>query len=221
MLRTSKERGESLTADKGPVDHWSQDVPHDVGARHLRRLEHRRSSVGPTRHNRGAHTRATRPRYALAMTIERVFVAGAGLMGHGIAQVHAAIGLSVTLYEPDLARAEAGRDRIAGEPRPRGRQGPADRRGARRHDRPDRTDRRPRAAPPTPISSSKPCSRTSRSSRRSGVSSTASRHRRRSSPRTRRRSRSTASPRRSDTTGAHASSGCTSSARCRSCRSSS
>ena len=48
------------------------------------------------------------------MTIERVFVAGAGLMGHGIAQVHAAIGLSVALYEPDLARAESGRDRIAG-----------------------------------------------------------------------------------------------------------
>jgi 3-hydroxybutyryl-CoA dehydrogenase len=48
------------------------------------------------------------------MTIERIFVAGAGLMGHGIAQVHAAIGLPVTLYEPDLARAEAGRDRIAG-----------------------------------------------------------------------------------------------------------
>ncbi len=48
------------------------------------------------------------------MTIERVFVAGAGLMGHGIAQVHAAIGLNVALYEPDLSRAEAGRDRIAG-----------------------------------------------------------------------------------------------------------
>lgn len=48
------------------------------------------------------------------MKIQRVFVAGAGLMGHGIAQVHAAIGLTVTLYEPDLARAEAGRDRIAG-----------------------------------------------------------------------------------------------------------
>jgi 3-hydroxybutyryl-CoA dehydrogenase len=48
------------------------------------------------------------------MTIQRVFVAGAGLMGHGIAQVHAAIGLDVALYEPDLARAEAGRDRIAG-----------------------------------------------------------------------------------------------------------
>jgi 3-hydroxybutyryl-CoA dehydrogenase len=47
------------------------------------------------------------------MTIERVFVAGAGLMGHGIAQVHAAIGKQVTVYEPDLARAEAGRDRIA------------------------------------------------------------------------------------------------------------
>jgi len=48
------------------------------------------------------------------MTIDRVFVAGAGLMGHGIAQVHAAIGLDVVLYEPDLARAVAGRDRIAG-----------------------------------------------------------------------------------------------------------
>jgi 3-hydroxybutyryl-CoA dehydrogenase len=48
------------------------------------------------------------------MTVQHVFVAGAGLMGHGIAQVHAAIGLDVALYEPDLARAEAGRDRIAG-----------------------------------------------------------------------------------------------------------
>ena len=46
--------------------------------------------------------------------IGQVFVAGAGLMGHGIAQVHAAIGKSVALYEPELARAEAGRDRIAG-----------------------------------------------------------------------------------------------------------
>jgi 3-hydroxybutyryl-CoA dehydrogenase len=46
------------------------------------------------------------------MPIERVFVAGAGLMGHGIGQVHAAIGKQVTLYEPDLARAVAGRDRI-------------------------------------------------------------------------------------------------------------
>ena len=48
------------------------------------------------------------------MAIERVFVAGAGLMGHGIAQVHAAVGKDVVLYEPDLSRAEAGRDRIAG-----------------------------------------------------------------------------------------------------------
>ena len=47
------------------------------------------------------------------MSIERVFVAGAGFMGHGIAQVHAAIGKQVTLYEPDRARAEAGRSRIA------------------------------------------------------------------------------------------------------------
>jgi 3-hydroxybutyryl-CoA dehydrogenase len=48
------------------------------------------------------------------MAIERVFVAGAGLMGHGIAQVHAAIGKRVTLYEPDIGRARAGRERIAG-----------------------------------------------------------------------------------------------------------
>ncbi len=47
------------------------------------------------------------------MTIERTFVAGAGLMGHGIAQVLATTGRAVTLYEPDLARAAAGRDRIA------------------------------------------------------------------------------------------------------------
>ena len=46
--------------------------------------------------------------------ISKVFVAGAGLMGHGIAQVHAAIGKHVTLYEPDITRAEAGRERIAG-----------------------------------------------------------------------------------------------------------
>ncbi|MEA2549628.1 MAG: 3-hydroxybutyryl-CoA dehydrogenase [Chloroflexota bacterium] len=48
------------------------------------------------------------------MTTDRVFVAGAGLMGHGIAQVLAATGRTVALYEPDLARAEAGRERIAG-----------------------------------------------------------------------------------------------------------
>jgi len=48
------------------------------------------------------------------MGISTVFVAGAGLMGHGIAQVHAAIGKRVVLYEPSLERAVAGRDRIAG-----------------------------------------------------------------------------------------------------------
>jgi len=48
------------------------------------------------------------------MPIDRVFVAGAGLMGHGIGQVHSAIGKQVTLYEPDVARAQAGRERIAG-----------------------------------------------------------------------------------------------------------
>jgi 3-hydroxybutyryl-CoA dehydrogenase len=47
------------------------------------------------------------------VTIDRIFVAGAGLMGHGIAQVSAAIGKRVVVYEPDVARAHAGRDRIA------------------------------------------------------------------------------------------------------------
>jgi len=47
------------------------------------------------------------------MSIDHVFVAGAGLMGHGIAQVNAAVGKRVSLYEPELARAVAGRDRIA------------------------------------------------------------------------------------------------------------
>ena len=42
------------------------------------------------------------------------FVAGAGLMGHGIAQVLASAGRSVDLYEPELARADAGRGRILG-----------------------------------------------------------------------------------------------------------
>jgi 3-hydroxybutyryl-CoA dehydrogenase len=48
------------------------------------------------------------------MTPERTLVAGAGLMGHGIAQVLATTGRSVSLYEPDAARAAAGRQRIAG-----------------------------------------------------------------------------------------------------------
>jgi 3-hydroxybutyryl-CoA dehydrogenase len=47
-----------------------------------------------------------------SMSIERAFVAGAGLMGHGIAQVLATAGRTVDLFEPELARAEAGRARI-------------------------------------------------------------------------------------------------------------
>jgi 3-hydroxybutyryl-CoA dehydrogenase len=46
--------------------------------------------------------------------LQPVLICGAGLMGHGIAQVFAAAGHPVTLYEPDLARAQAGRERIAG-----------------------------------------------------------------------------------------------------------
>ena len=64
-------------------------------------------------HRGDGRSEKTRPTpYTRPVTPERIFVAGAGLMGHGIAQVHAAIGKSVVLYEPDLARAEAGRERI-------------------------------------------------------------------------------------------------------------
>jgi 3-hydroxybutyryl-CoA dehydrogenase len=46
------------------------------------------------------------------MAHRNVLVCGAGLMGHGIAQVMAAAGHTVALYEPEVARAEAGRARI-------------------------------------------------------------------------------------------------------------
>ena len=46
------------------------------------------------------------------MSIDRVFVAGAGLMGHGIAESLALAGRRVTLYEPELDRATSGRERI-------------------------------------------------------------------------------------------------------------
>jgi len=47
------------------------------------------------------------------MSIERVFVLGAGLMGHGIAQVSAAAGKRVTLSDRTAELAKAGRQRIA------------------------------------------------------------------------------------------------------------
>jgi 3-hydroxybutyryl-CoA dehydrogenase len=48
------------------------------------------------------------------MSIERVFVIGAGLMGHGIAQVSAAAGKHVTLSDRTTELADKGRARIAG-----------------------------------------------------------------------------------------------------------
>jgi 3-hydroxybutyryl-CoA dehydrogenase len=48
------------------------------------------------------------------MTERTALVCGAGLMGHGIGQVLAGAGYRVVLYEPELARAESGWDRIAG-----------------------------------------------------------------------------------------------------------
>ncbi len=49
-----------------------------------------------------------------AMSLDRVFVIGAGLMGHGIAQVSAGAGKQVTLADRTAELAEAGRQRIAG-----------------------------------------------------------------------------------------------------------
>lgn len=48
------------------------------------------------------------------MSIERVFVIGAGLMGHGIAQVSAAAGKRVTLADRTAELAEKGKARIGG-----------------------------------------------------------------------------------------------------------
>lgn len=47
------------------------------------------------------------------MSMDRVFVVGAGLMGHGIAQVSAAAGKGVTLADRTVEQAEAGKARIA------------------------------------------------------------------------------------------------------------
>jgi 3-hydroxybutyryl-CoA dehydrogenase len=47
------------------------------------------------------------------MSIDRIFVIGAGLMGHGIAQVSAAVGKQVTLSDRTLELAGRGRQRIA------------------------------------------------------------------------------------------------------------
>ena len=46
------------------------------------------------------------------MSIERVFIIGAGLMGHGIAQVSAAAGKQVTLSDRTADLAEQGKARI-------------------------------------------------------------------------------------------------------------
>jgi 3-hydroxybutyryl-CoA dehydrogenase len=48
------------------------------------------------------------------MSIDRVFVIGAGLMGHGIAQVSAAAGKQVTLSDRTAELAEKGKTRIGG-----------------------------------------------------------------------------------------------------------
>ncbi len=70
------------------------------------------------------------------MSINTVLVCGAGLMGHGIAQVCAVSGHDVFLYEPDRSRAEAGLGRISGNLEravSKGRMSDEERRAALRH----------------------------------------------------------------------------------------
>ena len=132
------------------------------------------------------------------MDRERTLVAGAGLMGHGIAQALAATGRHVALYEPDLARATAGRDRIAGNLERSVAKGRMTRGGARRRilGRIEATD--DLAAAARRRSRRRGGLRGRRRSRRgSGRSSTGSRRPARSSRRTPRRSRSTGWRRRS------------------------
>jgi 3-hydroxybutyryl-CoA dehydrogenase len=50
--------------------------------------------------------------------IRRIGVVGAGLMGHGIAQVFASVGFEVALYDVDTATLNAAKERIAGNFRP-------------------------------------------------------------------------------------------------------
>ena len=202
----------STTTERGSVVGTSSAVPGPVvrpGPGHPRASSSTRSGLHRPRSSsprpsplvgagviavrRGSLVRGAR-RTLAAMTVERVFVAGAGLMGHGIAQVHAAIGKDVVLYEPDLARAEAGRERIAGNLQRAVDKGKT--RCARLATRPwpDLTATDDLAAAATPTSSSRPCSRTSASSTGCGATWTGSPRRPRSSPRTRARSPSIAWP---------------------------
>ena len=90
-----------------------------------------RDSDSSDRHGRDA-------RLGRDATASGRFVAGAGLMGHGIAQALAATGSHVALYEPDLARANAGARPDRRQPRAVRREGPADAAGPGGHPRPDR-----------------------------------------------------------------------------------
>jgi len=64
------------------------------------------------------------------MSVARVYVIGAGLMGHGIAQVSAAAGKQVTLADQTAELAEKGRQRIEGNLRRQVDKGKLDQTGA-------------------------------------------------------------------------------------------
>ena len=150
------------------------------------------------------------------MDRERTLVAGAGLMGHGIAQALAATGRRVALYEPELARATAGRDRIAGNLErsvAKGRLSAEDREAILGRIAADRRPRRRRATSDLVVEAV--FEDVDDQDAALGASSTGSRRPARSSRRTPRRSRSTGWRRRSARSGGRGSSACTSSARSR------
>ena len=130
------------------------------------------------------------------MEIRTLGVVGGGQMGSGIAHVAAAAGCRghARRRRGPVAREGARHDRE--EPRPRGRQGQAHRRGEGRGARAAHDDDPARGPRRRGRSSSRRSSRTRRSRRSSSAGSTRSAGRRRSSPRTPRRSRSRAWPRR-------------------------
>src|SRR5690606_23022532 len=56
---------------------------------------------------------ARRPKDVPRTTIKKIGIIGAGLMGQGIAQVSAKVGIDVVLLDRDQASADRGKERVA------------------------------------------------------------------------------------------------------------
>ena len=154
------------------------------------------------------------------MAVKRIGVVGSGIMGAGVAEVAAKVGLRGGAAQPHAGRRRRDARRAREVARPPGEEGPLDDADRRRRARPGARGHRPRRArrlrPRARVDRRGPRRRRSSSS----ASSTASARRRRSSPPTRRRcpsSRWRWSP--SGPSGCAASTSSTPRRRCRSSRS--